>query len=202
MQGNNGLSPDGLSVYRTHKGKILRFDTRTVMETGQPVETWDMKLSGNSMYGNFVSPDNRYFGGGRGWGVWLDTQTGEVREIPLEIGDENGRGSFDNEGNIWFGTERLSKYDPRRNTITRYAPPTPYFVAYSTKVDRNGEVWSGSQQSGRVFRFNPKTHQWIEYVMPNPWSYDFNSWIDNSTEMPTFWYGDQNGFIVRVQPLE
>ena len=41
----------------------------------------------------------------------------------------------------------------------------------------------------------------IEYVPPSPWSFDFNSWIDNSTEQPTYWYGDQHGYIVRIQPL-
>jgi hypothetical protein len=28
------------------------------------------------------------------------------------------------------------------------------------------------------------------------------SFIDNSTTPPTYWYGDQHGYIVRVQPLE
>ena len=41
-----------------------------------------------------------------------------------------------------------------------------------------------------------------ENVLPTPWSLDFNSWIDNSTNPPTFWYGDQMGYIVRVQPME
>ena len=114
----------------------------------------------------FPQPDGRYFGGGAGWIVWLDIKTGEIREVPLEYGSENGRGSFDNEGNIWTGTDTLNKYDPKTNAVTMYFPPTPYFTAYSTRVDKNGEVWSGQQQSGRVFRFNPKTHRWIEYVMP------------------------------------
>jgi streptogramin lyase len=201
MQGNVGLSPDGKSIWRSHKGKILQFDTATVLDTGRPVRTWDLKHV-NAVYGNFLSPDGRYFGGGAGWIVWLDTKTGEVREIPLEFGNENGRGTFDNEGNIWTGTETLNKYDPRTNALTMYMPPTPYFCAYSARADKNGEIWSGQQQSGRVFRFNPKTHRWIEYVMPNPWSHDFAAWIDNSTSPPTFWYGDQHGYIVRVQPLE
>ena len=58
MQGNNGLSPDGQSVWRTHKGKILQFDTKTVMQTGMPVKTWDLKLT-QATYGNFLSPDGR-----------------------------------------------------------------------------------------------------------------------------------------------
>lgn len=201
MQGNVGLAPDGKSIWRTHQKKIQQFDTATVMKTGRPVKTWDLKRT-TSTYGNFLSPDGRYFGGGGGILVWLDIQTGEVREIPLEIPGDKGRGSFDQEGNIWSGSAKLTKYDPKANALTQYEPPTPYFVAYSTKVDKNGEVWSGEQSNGRVFRFNPKTYRWIEYVLPSPWSLDFSSWIDNSTNPPTFWYGDQHGYIVRIQPLE
>ena len=171
------------------------------METGRPVKTYDMEHVG-STYGNFVSKDGRYFGGGRDWIVWLDIQTGELREIPLEFEGDKGRGSFDYEGNIWSGARKLTKYDPKTNVVTQYDPPTPYFYAYSTNVDKNGEIWSGEQSAGRVFRFNPKTAQWIEYVLPTPWSFDFNSWIDNSTDPPTFWFGDQQGHIVRIQPLE
>ena len=54
----------------------------------------------------------------------------------------------------------------------------------------------------QIARLNPKTNQWIEYVLPTPWSQDYNSWIDNSTNPVTYWYGDQYGYIVRVQPLE
>ena len=57
-------------------------------------------------------------------------------------------------------------------------------------------------QSGRISRFKPKTGTWIEYVLPTPHSFDFNSWIDNSTTPPTYWYGDDSGYIVRIQPLE
>ena len=53
-----------------------------------------------------------------------------------------------------------------------------------------------------VYRFNPDTNRWIEYVLPSISSHDFDSWINNSTDPPTFWYGDLHGYIVRIQPLE
>ena len=96
----------------------------------------------------------------------------------------------------------MSKYDPKTDATVEYRLPTPYTNLYSVKSDKNGDVWAGEMQGGRVARFRPATHQWIEYVLPTPWSLDFNAWIDNSTDPPTFWYGDELGIIVRIQPLE
>jgi streptogramin lyase len=197
---NHGLSPDGLSIWKTDGGKLLQFDTRTVLQTGKPVKEYQLK-DADSTYGNFLSQDGRYFGGGSNHVVWLDIRTGELREIPLSVGGR-GRGGFDPEGNIWVGGRKLTKYEPKTRVLAQYSPPTPYIHFYSARSDKNGDIWAGEQHGGRIARFNPRTHQWIEYVMPSPWAFDVNSWIDNSTSPPTFWYGDQFGYIVRIQPLE
>jgi streptogramin lyase len=196
---NLGFAPDG-TMYKTGNNKIYQWDPSTVFETGKPSKIWPLKEA-NRTYGNFVSWDGRYFGGGGSHIVWLDTETGEVRERKLTVGGK-GRGAFDPFGNIWVGGDRLAKYDPKADTLSEYRLPTPYTNLYSTRADKNGDVWSGEMQGGRVARFKPKTHQWIEYVLPTPWSLDFNSWIDNSTDVPTFWYGDELGYIVRIQPME
>jgi streptogramin lyase len=51
-------------------------------------------------------------------------------------------------------------------------------------------------------RFNPKTEQWTEYVLPEPYGLDRQSWIDDSTDPVTVWYTDHEGWIVRIQPLD
>ena len=201
QNGNMALHPDGKSIWRTDSGEIRKYDLPGVFETGMPSKTWKMKTTSNT-YGNFMSADGRYFGGGGGTIVWFDTQTEELREIPLPIGGQRGRGTFDAEGNIWSGAQKLTKYDPKTGAVTQYTPPTPYYHSYSARMDKNGDLWSGQQQGGRIGRFNPKTGLWIEYVLPTPWSFDYMSFIDNSTTPPTYWYGDQHGYIVRVQPLE
>ena len=200
LHGNVALAPDGASIWRTDEKKIKKYDTATVMNTGKPVKEYALKTT-NSTYGNFLSWDGRYFGGGGNNMVWLDTQTGEIRERRLVVGGK-GRGAFDGDGNMWIGGERLAKYDPKADLLVEYPLPTPHTNLYSARADKNGQIWAGEMQGGRVARFNPKTHQWIEYVLPSPWSFDFNSWIDNSTSPPTFWYGDQYGYIVRIQPRE
>jgi virginiamycin B lyase len=197
---NHGLSPDGLSIWKTDEGKIKRFDTKTFLKTGKPATEYKLQRVDNT-YGNFVSRDGRYFGGASDNVVWLDIHTGEVREISLPYGGR-GRGDFDPDGNIWAGGRKLTKYDPKTGIMAQYTPPTPFVHLYAARADKNGDIWTGEQQGGRIARFNPRTHQWIEYVLPSPWANDPKSWIDNSTDPPTFWYGDQFGYLVRIQPLE
>ena len=204
LHGNVALSPDGLSIWRTDLGKIKKYDTATVMKTGLPVKEWNLKTINNT-YGNFLSRDGRYFGGGGSKIVWLDTQTREIREVPTVSGKiATGRGDFDPDGNIWVGSRpgALVKYDPKANAISEYTAPTPYIAFYTARSDDHGEIWAGEMHGGRIARFNPRTMQWIEYVLPTPWSQDYFSWIDNSTSPVTYWYGDQYGYIVRVQPRE
>ena len=57
-------------------------------------------------------------------------------------------------------------------------------------------------QGGRYLRFNPKNQQWTEYLLPEPYGHDRESWIDNSTTPVTVWYVDHDGWMVRIQPLE
>ena len=207
VQGNMALSPDG-SLWRTADGKIKMYDR----ETGQPVKEFPMPKI-RSAYGNFVSGDGNYFGGGVGAGgsngvdavVFMDIRTGEVREVPTPSGAAiPARGSFDPDGNMWVGGHGgvLVKYDHRTGVIAEYAPPTPYANFYDAMADKNGEVWAGEMQAGRMGRFNPRTHQWIEYALPEPYAFDFSAWVDNSTDPVTVWYGDLYGYIVRIQPLE
>jgi streptogramin lyase len=105
-------------------------------------------------YGNFVSWDGNFFGGGVGGAapvgndglVWMDIRTGEVREIDSPSGPQDySRGSFDPSGNIWVGGKHgvLAKYDAKTNVFSEYIPPTPYATMYNAEADKNGEVWAG-----------------------------------------------------------
>ena len=204
--GNVALSPDGKFIYRHDGAAIKKYDTATVMKTGLPVKEYPLPKGTSGTYGNFVSRDGRYFGGGARQGIlWLDTQTGEVRDVPVISGTAvNGRGDFDPAGNAWSGGKlgTLVKYDPKTNVISEYTAPTPHVAFYTARSDDNGEIWAGEMHGGRIARFNPNTKLWIEYVLPTPLSQDYHSWIDNSTTPVSYWYGDQYGYIVHVQPLQ
>ena len=73
---------------------------------------------------------------------------------------------------------------------------------YTAHADKNGEIWAGESHSGRYARFNPKSQQWTEYVLPEPYGFDRESWIDNSTTPVTVWYVDHDGWITRIEPME
>ncbi len=204
VQGNMALAPDGY-LWRTSRGKIHKFDP----ETGKSVQEFPMQKA-RSTYGNFISQDGNFFGGGSrdpsfDGIVFFDIRTGEVKEVESPSGvSAASRGSFDPEGNIWVGGRGgvLVKLDRKTGLTSEYAPPTPYTTFYEAMADKNGEVWAGEMRAGRIARFNPRTHQWIEYVMPEPYAFNWRTWIDNSTDPVTVWYGDHYGYIVRIQPLE
>jgi streptogramin lyase len=73
---------------------------------------------------------------------------------------------------------------------------------YSAQTDKNGEVWAGEMHSGRYLRFDPKTVSFTEYVLPEPYGIDRETWIDNSTDPVTVWYVDHEGWLVRIQPMD
>jgi streptogramin lyase len=69
-------------------------------------------------------------------------------------------------------------------------------------ADKNGEVWAGEVQGGRYLRFDPKTEHFTEYVLPEPYSMDRESWIDNSTSPVSVWYVEHEGYLVHIQPTD
>ncbi len=205
LQGNMALSAVDGTIWRTNQNKVNRYDR----ETGKPVESYPMQHIRNT-YGNFISWDAKYVGGGnrdRDFDglVFFDRTTKEVKEIPSPSGAAApSRGSFDPDGNIWAGGRGgvLLKYDRKTGVATEYTAPTPYQTFYETRADKNGEIWAGEMRGGRIARFNPRTEQWTEYVTPESYSFDWQTYVDNSTNPVTVWYGDQYGYIVRLQPLE
>jgi virginiamycin B lyase len=200
VHGNMALSPDG-TVWRTDKSAIHMFDP----QSGKSIKEYPLHLIPET-YGNFVSWDGKYFGGGGNEGiVYLDIKTGDVKEIPAPQGSNtHGRGGFDGDGNIWVGSKfgSLVKYEPKTNLIKQYEPPTQNVNFYNATADKNGEIWAGELHGGRIARFNSHTLQWTEYALPSVSSLDWCTWVDNSTDPVTVWYGDQYGYIVRVQPLD
>jgi streptogramin lyase len=63
-------------------------------------------------------------------------------------------------------------------------------------------VWAGEMHSGRYLRFDPKTTLFTEYVLPEPYGIDRETWIDNSTDPVTVWYVDHEGWLVRIEPRD
>jgi virginiamycin B lyase len=199
--GNVSFDPDGF-IWRAREKMVSKVDALT----GNVVLSFPTKKFA-STYGAAMSNDGRYYGGGawpRDGVVVVDTKTGEVFEPDSSPHSGPARGEFDPEGNYWAAGRggMLVEFDTHKKRIFEYPLPTPYASLYSTHVDKHGEVWAGEMHAGRYARFNPKTEQWTEYVLPEPYGIDRQSWIDNSTDPVTVWYTDHDGWIVRIQPLE
>jgi len=200
--GNFSLAPDG-HVWVARGGEILKIHP----ETGEFLERYPLEHIG-STYGNMVSADNRYWAGGLTRGSWLaflDMKSGEVVELKTPYrASRPAKGYFDPDNNAWMGGRGgvLIKVDTQARKTTEYVPPTPFVTFYEALTDRNGEVWAGEMQGGRFVRFNPKTENWTEYLLPEPYAHNRRTWIDNSTTPVTVWYVDHNGYMVRLQPLE
>ena len=201
MGGNYAIDPEGI-IWKTRDSAVSGVDSRT----GEQVKQFPTKKF-RGTYGSALSHDGRYFGGGA-WpadGVVLaDTRTGEVIELDTSPSSGPARGAFDPAGNLWSGGRGgvLVKSNPVQKRVWEYPLPTPYASLYQAMPDKNGEVWGGEQHGGRYFRFHPKTEQWTEYMLPEPYAHDRKSWADNSTNPVTVWYVDHDGWIVRLQPLE
>jgi virginiamycin B lyase len=201
MGGNYAFDPEGF-IWKARDKKVTKVDALTA----DPVTSFVLKKFAGT-YGSAMSKDGRYFGGGawpRDGVVVVDTKTGEVFEPDTSPNSGPARGEFDPQGNYWSAGRggMLVKFDTTKKRIFEYRLPTPYAGLYTTNVDKNGEVWAGELHSGRYLRFNPRTEQWTEYVLPEPYGFDRESWIDNSTDPVTVWYTDHDGWIVRIQPLD
>ncbi len=201
MGGTSALDPDGF-IWQARRKLVSRISS----QTGAPVTGFVLKKF-EGAYGSAISGDGRYFGGGawpRDGVVVADTQSGEVFEPDTSPNSGPARGEFDPQGNYWAGGRGgvLVKFDTAKKRIFESALPAPYACLYTAQADKNGEIWGGEMHAGRYFRFNPKTEQWTEYVLPEPYGLDRESWIDNSTDPVTVWYTDHDGWIVRIQPLD
>jgi len=201
MGGNYSLDPQGF-IWKARGMNVTKVDALT----GDEVTNFKTKKFA-STYGSATSEDGRYFGGGawpRDGVIVADTKTGEVWEPDSSPGSGPARGEFDPSNNYWAGGRggMLVEFEMKTKRIIEYKSPTPYTAFYTAHADKNGEIWAGESHSGRYARFNPKTQEWTEYVLPEPYGFDRESWVDNSTTPVTVWYTDHDGWIARVEPME
>ena len=201
MGGNYALDPEG-HIWDVRRNAV----TSTDALTGQILRKIPTKVFA-ATYGSATSADGRYFGGGawpRDGVVVADLKTGEVYEAACSPNCGPARGEFDPDDNYWAGGRggELVEFDIKKKQVVEYRVPTPFTALYTAHPDKNGEVWAGESHSGRYARLNPKTAEWVEYVLPEPYGFDRESWIDNSTTPVTVWYTDHDGWITRIQPLD
>ena len=193
-------------IWFARQRAVQKFDSKT----GKLIERVPYSIGAANPYDNIVSPDGNFWAGGSAAGggdtmELMDTRTNKITEVRSFSKDSTpARGGFDAQGNPWFGGRggALLEFDVKAGQIREFWPPVPYVTFYEAMPDQRGEVWAGALHSGRVLRFNPQADQWTQYVLPEPFSHDRRTWIDNSTTPVSFWYVDHNSYIVHVQPRQ
>jgi streptogramin lyase/cytochrome c5 len=208
--GDFAVTPDGF-VWASMGGGygVEKIDP----ETGKMVQKFPMKVPFS--YDDLISDDGNFWAGGAISGTTgnsaelLDIRTGQM--LNLNSGDRPSaarRGGFDSLGNAWFGGENgtLVELEATTKRLREFWPPgpmDPYTDLYSAVPDKNGEIWGGELHGREFVRFNPRTGQWTQYAMPEPYSHSRDVWIDKSVSPVTVWYADYStGRIVRIQPLQ
>jgi streptogramin lyase/cytochrome c2 len=204
MGGNWAVGPDGY-IWKIRTNMV----TKTDPETGEYVETWPVE-NVSSTYGTDVTDDNKFVGGGswgNDWMIMLDVEKGEVIERLSSYPNQGpGRSAFDNNNNaLWSGGKggALVRLESDTRRLKEFVAPLLYYGSfYEANVDKNGEVWSAAVQTGRYMRLDPETERWITYVLPEPFSHNRKSWIDDSTDPVSLWYVDHDSFLVHIQPRQ
>ena len=79
-------------------------------------------------------------------------------------------------------------FDPKTEKIQEWVLPTPWGQPYDVVTDKNGEAWTGSMLSDRVSRLDPKTGEFVEYLLPKTTNIR-RVFVDNSTSPVSFWVG-------------
>ena len=97
---------------------------------------------------------------------------------------------------------KVAMFDPKTEKFTEYPLP-PYTFPYRAAVDKNGEIWTGGMSTDRIVRYNPKTGQTVEYLMPRRRPTSAACGSTTSTTPVTFWTGSNHGAaLVKVEPLD
>lgn len=136
----------------------------------------------------------------------IEAKTGRISIYPLPTQKAAPRrGTIDAQGRFWFGENRANKIgvlDTHTHEAQEWALPVPYFFPYSVMADKNGEAWAVSEDTDSVLRFDPKTSQFVNYLMPSETNMR-RAFVDDSGPQVKFWVGNTHrASIIRVEPLD
>jgi virginiamycin B lyase len=214
-------APDG-TIWMSDSGarRMFKFDPKTgqfqaydsfpgyTAEKNSPsIETAGRKSKGHRTYGIGVdSKGNGYFADIAGGTIGeVDAKTGHVTLYPTPTPDSGPRRTFmDSQDHFWFGENYASKvgmFDTNTKQIKEWTPPTPWSGAYPAARDKNGDVWTVGMSTDYVYRLNPETGAFVEYLLPTLSANLRKVDIDNSTNPVTVWVAEvHKGKIAKIEP--
>ncbi len=135
----------------------------------------------------------------------IDAKTGKVTWHVLPTPNARARRmAIDDQDRILVTEYRGNKvalFDTRSEKLVEYPMP-PYTFPYRSDFDKNGDIWTGGMHTDRAVRFDPRTGETVEYLLPRETNMR-SIFIDNSTTPATFWTGNKShASLVKVEPLD
>jgi streptogramin lyase len=164
---------------------------------------------GHSMYGIAVDSHGTPF--------WADIAGGNLGELNPETGKtilyppptvNSGirRMHIDWEDQVWFGesyADKIGMFDTKTKQFKEWADPAPWDAPYDVVRDKTNHVWTGSWSTDLATRMDPKTGEFVQYLLPTNDVNIRRVEINNNTNPPSFIIGENHhGKIAIVQPLD
>ena len=136
----------------------------------------------------------------------VDAKTFRATIYPTSTAHSRPRRTMlDDKGRLWFAefaANKLGMFDLAREGIKEWDVPTPFTFPYDVYLDRNDVLWVGSMSSDRVLRFDPRSGNSVEYLLPRQTNIR-RIFIDDTTTPVTFWAGNNHhAAILKIEPLE
>jgi streptogramin lyase len=159
-------------------------------------------------YGVISDSRNNFYGtnfGGQ-YIIRIDAKTLNVTPFPTPTPNSAPRrGHMDPQDRLWFAEYRgnmIGMFDTKTERTREWAVPLPWTNPYDAVLDKNGYAWTGGMSNDYVMRLNTKTEEFIAYLLPRTTNIRRVN-IDNSTNPPTFWIGNNHGAsIIKLETLE
>jgi streptogramin lyase len=171
-----GLDPDD-NVWYEENGKLIKVDTgsETLKQSIYPIPAndgiYDIETDSKGRTDIFLWNNGKI--------GTFDPRSMEYAEykLPTPMAGPR-RGRIDAQDRLWaaeFYTGRIAMFDPDKKVIKEYpliagqeAYTAPFPMPYTTSVDdKNQVVWTTDFNSSRIYRFDIKTEQMTEYMMPS-----------------------------------
>ena len=74
---------------------------------------------------------------------------------------------------------------------------------YTAKKDKHGDVWTAGMSTDLILRLNPRTGQFIEYMLPTVDANIRHIDVDNSSNSTAVWVAEvHRGKIAKIEPLD
>ncbi len=159
-------------------------------------------------YGVAVDSKNNFYGMNLGGEFVTRVDAKTMAATPFRTPTPNSgprRGHMDDQDRLWFAEFRgnkLGMFDTKTEKFTEYAIPTPWTNPYDAVLDKTGYAWTGGMSNDHIARVNTKTGEITEYLLPRMTNVRRVN-VDNSTNPPTFWVGNNLGAsVIKLEPLE